>query len=134
MEVGASGSYGAQDRSPNATGKMWFAGVDYQIHTRHADLKAQYLKGRAPGDPTHDVYGLELHGDGYVELDGFLMSHLGLLARAEHRDAFVWLGDPDPLGPGNRASHPEERRATRGGPNHLPHPITPNAGDPPNPG
>jgi len=114
MELGASGSWGAQDRSPNSTGKMWFAGVDYQIHTRHADLKAQYLKGGAPGDPTNDVYGLELHGGGYVELDGFLLSHLGVLARAEYRDAFVWLGDPNALGGANRAYLTKSWRATGG--------------------
>jgi len=114
MELGASGSYGAQDRSPNTTGKMWFAGVDYQLHTRHADLKAQYLKGRAPGDPTYGAYGLELHGGGYVELDGFLLSHLGVLVRAEYRDAFVWLGDPNAMGGANRAYLTKSWRATGG--------------------
>jgi hypothetical protein len=114
MELGGSGSYGAQDRSPNSNGKMWFAGVDYQLRTRYADLKVQWLKGRAPGDPLYDVYGLELHGGGYVELDGFVLPHFGVLARAEYRDAFVWLGDPTALGGANRAYLTKSWRATGG--------------------
>jgi hypothetical protein len=92
MELGISGSYGPQDRSPNSDGKMWFYGVDYQFHVSHADLKAQFLKGAAPGDPLNQVYGLKLHGGGYVELDYMILPYFGLLARGEYRDAFVWLG------------------------------------------
>jgi hypothetical protein len=91
MELGISGSYGPQDRSPNDDGKMWFWGIDYQFHVARADLKAQFLKGAAPGDPLNDVYGLKLHGGGYVELDYMLVPWLGVLARGEYRDAFVWL-------------------------------------------
>jgi hypothetical protein len=92
MELGISGSYGPQDRSPNSDGKMWFYGVDYQFHVSHVDLKAQFLKGAAPGDPLNQVYGLKLHGGGYVELDYMILPYFGLLARGEYRDAFVWLG------------------------------------------
>ena len=114
MEVGLSGSYGAQDRSPNSIGKMWFVGLDYQLRTRYADLKAQYLQGHAPGDPTNDVYGLDLHGGAYVELDGFLLPHFGVLARGEYRDAFVWLGDPLAPGGANRAYLTKSWRGTGG--------------------
>ena len=114
MELGASGSYGAQDRSPNDIGKMWFWGLDYQLHLRRADLKAQYLRGAAPGDATNDVYGLQLHGGGYVELDAFLFPHFGLLGRAEYRDAFVWLGDPNAPGGADRAYLTKSWRATGG--------------------
>ena len=48
MELGTSGSYGPQDRSPNDVGKMWFWGVDYQLHLRRADLRAEYLRGASP--------------------------------------------------------------------------------------
>jgi hypothetical protein len=71
---------------------MWFWGVDYQLHFARLDVKAQYLRGGAPGDPTNEVYGLALHGGGYVELDGMLTPWLGLIGRGEYRDAFVWLG------------------------------------------
>jgi hypothetical protein len=114
MELGASGSYGAQDRSPNDLGKMWFWGVDYQLHLRRADLKAQYLRGAAPGDATNDVYGLQLHGGGYVELDAFPFTRVGFLGRAEYRDAFVWLGDPNAPGGANRAYLTKSWRATGG--------------------
>jgi hypothetical protein len=114
MELGGSGSWGAQDRSPNSRGKMWFAGVDYQLRTRYADLKAQWLKGHAPGDPTNGVYGLELHGGGYVELDAFLLPHVGVLARGEYRDAFVWLGDATTPLVANRAYLTKSWRATGG--------------------
>jgi hypothetical protein len=114
MELGGSGSWGAQDRSPLSTGKMWFAGVDYSLRTRYADLKAQWLAGRAPGDPAHDVYGLDLHGGGYVELDAFVLPHFGLLGRGEYRDAFVWLGDPMAPTGANRAYLTKSWRATGG--------------------
>ncbi|HSZ82717.1 MAG TPA: hypothetical protein VLA14_10560, partial [Polyangia bacterium] len=114
MELGGSGSYGAQDRSPNDIGKMWFLGVDYQLHLRRADLKVQYLKGAAPGDPANEVYGLQLHGGGYVELDGFVLPHFGIIARAEYRDAFVWLGDPNAPGGADRAYLTKGWRATGG--------------------
>ncbi len=114
MELGVSGSYGAQDRSPNDAGKMWFWGIDYQLHLRRADLKAQYLKGAAPGDAANDVYGLQLHGGGYVELDGYLASHLGVIARGEYRDAFVWLGDPNAAGGAVRAYLTKGWRVTGG--------------------
>jgi hypothetical protein len=114
MELGVSGSYGAQDRSPNDIGKMWFWGLDYQLHLRRADLKAQYLRGGAPGDPANDVYGLQLHGGGYVELDAFVLPHVGLIARGEYRDAFVWLGDPNAPGGADRAYLTKSWRATGG--------------------
>ncbi len=114
MELGASGSYGAQDRSPNTLGKMWFWGIDYQLHLRRADLKAQYLRGASPGDPTNGAYGLDLHGGGYVELDAFVIPHVGLLGRAEYRDAFVWLGDPTSPSGANRAYLTKSWRATGG--------------------
>ncbi|MES1204969.1 MAG: hypothetical protein ABUS79_03445 [Pseudomonadota bacterium] len=114
MELGVSGSWGAQDRSPNSGGKMWFWGIDYQLHLKRADLKAQYLRGGAPGDPANDVYGLQLHGGGYVELDGYLFPHFGIIARGEYRDAFVWLGDPNAAGGADRAYLTKEWRATAG--------------------
>ncbi|HVU52682.1 MAG TPA: hypothetical protein VHL80_18505 [Polyangia bacterium] len=114
MELGGSGSWGAQDRSPNSDGKMWFAGADFQLRTRYADLKAQWLKGHAPGDATNAVYGLDLHGGGYVELDAFLLPHFGVLARGEYRDAFVWLGDATTPLTANRAYLTKSWRATGG--------------------
>ncbi|HEX3902137.1 MAG TPA: hypothetical protein VH853_04750 [Polyangia bacterium] len=114
MELGTSASYGPQDRSPNDAGKMWFWGVDYQLHLRRADLRAEYLRGSSPGDPVNGVYGLHLYGGGYVELVAYLQAHFGLIGRIEYRDAFIWLGDPNAPGGADRAYLTKGWRATGG--------------------
>jgi hypothetical protein len=112
MELGTSGMYGPQDRSPNDAGKMWFWGVDYQLHLRRADLRAEYLRGASPGDALNSVYGLQLHGGGYLELVAYLQAHFGLIGRIEYRDAFITLIDP--IGGNNRAYLTKGWRATGG--------------------
>lgn len=112
MELGTSGMYGPQDRSPNDAGKMWFWGVDYQLHLRRADLRAEYLRGASPGDALNSVYGLQLHGGGYLELVAYLQAHFGLIGRIEYRDAFITLIDP--TGGNNRAYLTKGWRATGG--------------------
>jgi hypothetical protein len=108
MEVGFSGSYGAQDRTTSNEHAMWFLGPDLQASIGLVDVKAAWLKGRAPGDPTQQAYRLDLHGGGYLELDAMLTSSWGLLGRAEYRDAFVALGM-------DRAYVTKSWRATIGG-------------------
>jgi hypothetical protein len=92
LEVGLSGSYGAQDRSHFNDGIMWFLGPDLIAHVGGLDIKAQWLTGRSPGNAVEDVYGLRLHGAGYIEGDWMIDSTFGLIGRAEYRDARVWLG------------------------------------------
>ena len=58
------------------------------------DLRAEYLRGASPGDPVSSVYGLQLHGGGYLELCAYLQAHFGLIGRIEYRDAFITLIDP----------------------------------------
>jgi hypothetical protein len=89
LELGPSGQWGTQDGLPDGAGKMWFVGVDAEISTPHLDLKAQWLKGKAPGDDVTSTYALDLKRGGYVEADVLLTSILGVLARAEFRDAEV---------------------------------------------
>jgi hypothetical protein len=111
LEVGASGSWGSQDRARSSDGKMWFYGADLRLGVGTLDLKAQWLKGKAPGDPLDDVYGLDLHGGGYAELDWMVTPLFGVLGRGEYRDAMVWLlGDPT----GNRLYLTKSWRATAG--------------------
>ena len=78
-------TWSSASRAPTArrTARRTTAGHDVVLRAstisctlRRADLKAQWLKGAAPGDPANDVYGLELHGGGYVEVDGFLTAAL----------------------------------------------------------
>jgi hypothetical protein len=92
LEFGASGSYGPQDRATDTAHPMWFAGADMLAHIGgRVDLKAQYLRGGADGEAAEGVYGLRLHGGGYLEADVMLTPSLGIMGRGEYRDALVWL-------------------------------------------
>jgi len=103
LELGLSGSYGAQDVARDSRGAMWFAGLDFSAHWKTLDFKSQLLKGAAPGNSADDSYGLELHKGAYAELDWMATPVFGLLGRAELRDAFVWLGDSSADAGANRA-------------------------------
>jgi hypothetical protein len=95
LEIGVSGSWGSQDRARTSDHAMWFYGADLLMHVGTVDVKAQWLRGAAPGDPLDAVYGLNLHGGGYVEIDWMVTPLFGVLGRGEYRDALVWLdGDP----------------------------------------
>jgi hypothetical protein len=113
LELGLSGSYGAQDLARDSRGMMWFAGVDFTAHYKTLDFKAQVLKGAAPGR-TDEAFGLELHKAGYAEVDWMATPMFGLLGRAELRDAFVWLGDPTADAGANRAYHTKSWRGVGG--------------------
>jgi hypothetical protein len=95
LEVGMSGSWGSQDRARSSDHAMWFFGPDLMLHFETVDVKVAWLKGAAPGDPLDDVYGLNLHGGGYAEVDWMITPLFGVLGRGEYRDALVWL-DADP--------------------------------------
>ncbi len=92
VELGFSGSYGAQDRTTSNAHPMWFFGPDLLAEIGVVDLKAEWLKGAAAGDPTQDVYRLQLHGGGFLEADVSMTPSFGVLGRIEYRDAFVALG------------------------------------------
>jgi hypothetical protein len=93
LELGVSGEWGAQDRSSNSRGDIWFAGLDLQYLSANFALKAQVMRGAAPGSPDERVWGLDLRNSGYVELNWQFLSFLGVLGRAEVRDALVTLGN-----------------------------------------
>ena len=92
LEAGPSGQWGTQDGTPDNGGKMWFYGVDAELRTPRIDLKAQWLKGKAPGDVVTMTYGLDLKQGGYVEADVLVTPIIGVLGRAEFRDAEVSQG------------------------------------------
>jgi hypothetical protein len=92
LEFGPSGQYGTQDFTPDNGPKMWFVGVDAELALPSIDLKAQWLKGKAPGDENTMTYALDLHQGGYVEVDVLVTSLIGVLGRAELRDADMSLG------------------------------------------
>jgi hypothetical protein len=91
LELGASGSWGAQDRSPSSRRALWFFGPDLLAQLGPVDVKAQWLTGGAPGDERNETYGLDLKGGGYLELDYMLGPSFGVIGRMEYRHAFVWL-------------------------------------------
>ena len=92
VEVGFSGSWGAQDRSLSSEHAMWFVGPDLIVRAGALELKAQWLRGKAPGSDREQVYGLDLHGGGYLEADVTLSPSFGFYGRGEYRNANVWLG------------------------------------------
>jgi hypothetical protein len=100
VELGVSGLYGAQDRALDSQHPIWFGGADLQVLWRSWRLAAEWLRGSADGEVgppvnlAHRVYGLRLNNGGYAQLTGLLSSYLGVLVRADLRDALVWLGDP----------------------------------------
>jgi hypothetical protein len=92
LEVGMSGSWGAQDRAITSSGKMWFVGPDFILHAGFLQLKGQLLKGESPGGDAEQEYGLKLRGGGYLEADCTLGPSLGVYGRGEFRNANVWSG------------------------------------------
>jgi hypothetical protein len=91
LEVGGSGQIGVQDHVPGDGDKMWFLGVDLEYENGPFALRGQYLQGEAPGDDGAMAYALDLRDGGYLETSVFLTSMLGVLVRAEFRDASVSL-------------------------------------------
>ena len=55
---------------------------------------APTARSALPSIVTRRVYGLRLNNGGYVQLTGLVSRFLGVLVRADMRDALVWLGDP----------------------------------------
>ncbi|HEY5933339.1 MAG TPA: hypothetical protein VIU61_01815, partial [Kofleriaceae bacterium] len=54
--------------------------------------KAQFLRGKAPGDEVTMTYSLDLKNAGYVEANLIVTPIIGLIGRAEFRDAVVEQG------------------------------------------
>jgi hypothetical protein len=91
LEIGVSGTWGPQDRATNNEGAMWFVGADLTYRTAEFALKAQWMRGRAPGFSAERVWGLDLKDSGYVEIDWMFLPFLGGYVRGDLRDAFVTL-------------------------------------------
>lgn len=92
LELGLSGEWGAQDNDIRSNKEFWLVGADLQYLGTDITVKAQIMKGEAPGTVDESVWTLELKESGYVEADWQAFSQLGLLLRVGLRDAFVSLG------------------------------------------
>jgi len=92
FEAGPSGQWGTQDGAPNGAKAMWIVGVDAELELGRFNVKAQWLKAKAPGNEVANIYSLDLKNGGYVEADVILTPIIGILGRAEFRDAEVQQG------------------------------------------
>jgi hypothetical protein len=107
LELGWSGEWGSQDWATDNSGKIWFLGADLQYLSDYFTLKVQTIQGGAPGTVDDVAWHLQLHPSGYAEANIRFLGVLGVLLRAEQRDAFVALGS-------NRAYLTKSRRYTFG--------------------
>jgi hypothetical protein len=92
LELGVSGEWGPQDFAVDNGGDMHFLGADLQYLGTGFNIKAQAMTGAAPGREVDRAFGLKLNKSGYLELNWLVLARVGLMARAEARDAVVTLG------------------------------------------
>jgi hypothetical protein len=92
LELGLSGEWGPQDNATDNKGDTEFVGLDLQYLGTGFALKGQIMKGSSPGSARDNAFGLQLNKSGYLEMDWQFLARLGLLLRAEARDAVVTLG------------------------------------------
>lgn len=92
FEMGPSGQWGTQDGTPDGAEAMWTVGVDAELETSRFAVRAQWLRSKAPGDAIARAYSLDLKNGAYVETNVILTPVIGLLGRAEFRDAEVQEG------------------------------------------
>ncbi|HXU83917.1 MAG TPA: hypothetical protein VN914_21125, partial [Polyangia bacterium] len=93
LELGVSGEWGPQDNAVDNKGDTKFVGVDVQYLGTGFAIKAQGMRGDSPGSARDMAFGLKLKKSGYVEIDWQMLARLGILLRAEARDALVTLGN-----------------------------------------
>jgi hypothetical protein len=91
LEIGGSGEFGPQDRDRQGDGNIWFAGADLEYRGIDFAVKAQWLKGKAPGSTLSPSWELDLRSGAYVEIDWLILPWLGLIVRGDVRDALVAL-------------------------------------------
>jgi hypothetical protein len=120
LELGVSGEWGSQDRALDSRDALWFVGVDARARIGPVVVKAEWLRGHGAGEraatypEAHRPWGLTLDSGGYLEVNVHVAEPLGLLARMEHRDARVSLGNPEAPGGADRLYVTRSWRATAG--------------------
>ena len=78
---GADGLFRTQDGAPDGAEEAWTVGVDAELESSHFDIKAQWLRAKAPGDAVSNMYSLDLKNGGYVEANVILTPVIGVLGR-----------------------------------------------------
>jgi hypothetical protein len=92
LELAADGLYGPQDRAVDTQGDFVLFGADLEYQGVDLAVRAQILKGSAPGRGVDRAYGLELNLSGYVEVEYMFTPMFGASVRGDLRDAWVTLG------------------------------------------
>jgi hypothetical protein len=92
LELGPSGQWGTPDGTPDGTSAAWLVGADAELDLGRIDVKAQWLKGKTPSDPINMTYALDLKQGASLEADVIVTPTIGVLGRAEFRDAEVTKG------------------------------------------
>jgi hypothetical protein len=121
LELGVSGSYGAQDLQSNDDTRQWMYGVDFHYHRHDLVLRGEFVQGRAkgetgeplPGEPVKpcDVTAC-LEFKGAYGLVGYRLTNVLMpYVRVDWRDAlhrkgasFVYISELGRLTPGIRLS------------------------------
>ena len=96
VEIGGSGLYGAQDQQPDDDVRQWQVGADLDLVWRDLELRAEYVRGHAPGKTDEvpcDVAPCLRFQGAYGEVSYRVLNWVGFLARADWRDADHRAGD-----------------------------------------
>lgn len=92
LELAGDGLVGPQDRARDSDDLFVLWGFDWEYDGVDFGLRGQFLRGSSPGRAADRAYGLDLIASGYVEVDYMITPFLGVMARADFRNAWVTLG------------------------------------------
>lgn len=92
LELAGDGLVGPQDRARDSDDLFVLWGFDWEYDGVDFGLRGQFLRGNSPGRAADRAYGLDLIASGYVEVDYMITPFLGVMARADFRNAWVTLG------------------------------------------
>jgi hypothetical protein len=92
LELAGDGLVGPQDRARDSDALFVLWGFDWEYDGVDFGLRGQFLRGNSPGRAADRAYGLDLIASGYVEVDYMITPFLGVMARADFRNAWVTLG------------------------------------------
>jgi hypothetical protein len=60
IELGVSGSYGAQDKQTKDSIRQWMYGVDFHLHRHNLVLRGEFVQGRAKGETEAEMFPCDL--------------------------------------------------------------------------
>ena len=92
LELGVSGSYGAQDRQSKNDKRQWMYGVDLHYHRQNFVLRGEFVQGRAKGETEDPAFPCDLSPclqfKGAYGLVGYRLTNIVMpYVRVDWRDA-----------------------------------------------